>query len=129
MTRQAGRKKLPRAAQLRASSEIRRILRRGRRHSAGPYVVHGLPAEGSGGSRLAVVVPRRAGNQVARNRIKRLVREAFRLERPCWERDWDLVVYVRSSPGQPTLEEAIGLLKDAIEVLDKKSPSKTEDRG
>jgi ribonuclease P protein component len=76
---------------------------------------------------MSVVVPRRAGNQVARNRIKRLFREAFRHERVDWERGWDLVVYVRSDPGKLTLGEAVGLLKDAVGALDRIPPSYKED--
>ena len=41
----------------------------------------GLPGE-QGCSRLGVVAPRRLGNAVRRNLIKRLVRELFRHEKP-----------------------------------------------
>jgi len=34
-----------------------------------------------GGTRIGLSVPRRVGNNVARNRVKRLLREAFRLQR------------------------------------------------
>ena len=115
--------RLPREARLRSGEDIRRIIRRGRRFEAGPYVVRGLPAANPQGSRMAVVVPRRAGRAVARNRIKRCFREAFRLERAGWARDWDLVVYVRSAPGRPTLREAAEVLEGAVGLLeaDKKS--------
>lgn len=128
MASRVGRKKLPRPARLTASGDIRNLIRKGRRHPAGPYVVHGLPAEEEGGSRLAVVVPRRVGNQVVRNRIKRLFREAFRLERSSWPRHWDLVVYVRSSPGEPTLEEATLVLGEALKALGARPPKESEER-
>lgn len=118
---------MPRAARLRASGEIRRTVRRGRRFEAGPYVVHGLPAASSSGSRLAVVVPRRVGNQVARNRIKRIFREAFRLDRADWARHWDLVLYVRSTPSQPTLDEAVALLQRAVKTLGRSPKKLSED--
>ena len=41
----------------------------------------GLPGE-HGCSRLGIVAPRRLGNAVRRNFIKRLVRELFRHEKP-----------------------------------------------
>ena len=41
----------------------------------------GLPGE-QGRSRLGIVAPRRLGNAVRRNLIKRLVRELFRHEKP-----------------------------------------------
>lgn len=52
--------------------------------------------------RLGLVVPRRVGTAVVRNRIKRLVREAFRLSQHDWPRtggSYDLIVIVH--PHEP----------------------------
>ena len=47
------------------------------------------------GSRLGISVPRKVGNAVRRNRIKRIVRETFRLHREIFPRSSDIVVTVR----------------------------------
>jgi ribonuclease P protein component len=86
-------------------------------------VVHGLPAASPAGSRLAVVVPGRVGTSVARNRIKRTVREAFRLGRTEWRRDWDIVVYVRSLPRPITIQLAAKALDQAVTELDPAFPA------
>lgn len=46
-------------------------------------------------NRLGLSVPRRVGNAVARHRIKRLLREAFRLCQNDWPTGYDMVVVVR----------------------------------
>lgn len=121
--RRAVRRSLAKGAHLRAGADIRRIIRKGRRVEAGPYVVHGLPAATPAGSRLAVVVPGRVGTAVVRNRIKRTFREAFRLGRAEWRRDWDLVVYVRSLPGPITMQRAAEALEQAVTTFEPTSSS------
>jgi ribonuclease P protein component len=49
------------------------------RRTRGPITIHTLPND-LGHCRLGLSVGSRVGNAVARNRIKRLIREAFRLE-------------------------------------------------
>ena len=64
------------------------------RKNAGPLVVYGRPNE-INHMRLGLSVNRRVGTAVKRNKIKRLLREVFRLQRHDWPRGYDLVVVVR----------------------------------
>lgn len=58
------------------------------------------PAGTSGESRLGITASKAVGNAVARNRAKRLVREAFRLDPELLPAGLDLVVLVRAgAPG------------------------------
>lgn len=63
------------------------------RKSDGPFTVFALP-NGLPHCRLGLSVGRRVGSAVARNRVKRLVREAFRLMQHESPRGLDLVVTV-----------------------------------
>ncbi|MBX3405449.1 MAG: ribonuclease P protein component [Phycisphaeraceae bacterium] len=67
------------------------------RKSRGPLLVFTLPND-LGHSRLGLSVGTRVGNAVARNRVKRLIREAFRLEQHALVidgRGYDIVATVR----------------------------------
>jgi ribonuclease P protein component len=70
------------------------------RQSRGPLTVYALPTEQTS-PRLGLSVSRRVGTAPRRNRIKRLLREAFRLMRHDFPRAYDLVVVVR--PHEPLM--------------------------
>ncbi len=65
------------------------------REARGPLTVYGLP-NGLGYPRLGMSVGRKVGNAVRRNRIRRLIRESFRLLQHDFPQGYDLVVVVRA---------------------------------
>jgi len=68
------------------------------KQSAGPLVAYSLPNELQR-TRLGLSVSRRLGTAVRRNRIKRMLREAFRLHKGDITQGYDLVIVVR--PHEP----------------------------
>jgi ribonuclease P protein component len=73
------------------------------RKSAGPVTVCGKP-NGLDYCRLGLSVPRRVGSAIARSRVKRRLREAFRLSQHDWPVGYDLIVVVRPHKLQPVTE-------------------------
>jgi ribonuclease P protein component len=73
----SGQLSFPKSARLLARREFLFLQNRGKRRHCPHFVVILFPAKG-GQSRLGITVTRRFGNAVARNRMKRLLREFFR---------------------------------------------------
>lgn len=74
------------------------MFRDGKKVAGPEAVLWFLRRPDAGPTRLSVVVSRRLGTAVRRNRVKRLVRETFRLGRERLAPGLDLVVFPR--PGQ-----------------------------
>lgn len=72
------------------------------------YIIYGIPS--NHGSRLGVVVSTRFGRGVKRNRLRRRLREAARLNRAHWPHRMDLVV--RAIDGSPAEMEFTKLVSD-----------------
>lgn len=76
----------------------------------------GSCSSGSRLSRLGISVPRKVGNAVQRNRIKRIIREAFRLHREVFPQHCDVVFAVRPDfplTGMQAVRDAVAALTDS----------------
>ncbi|TVQ61019.1 MAG: ribonuclease P protein component [Phycisphaerales bacterium] len=116
-----------RADRLTHAREFQAVYKAGVRKVRGPLIVFALP-NGLPRARLGLSVGRRVGNAVARNRVKRLVRDAFRLERHALPPGYDLVVSVR--PHEPVgLAEHRAHFSAAWRALDKEWRRREQRRG
>jgi ribonuclease P protein component len=93
---------LPKAARLRRRREFLDVQQRGRRLYAGEVLVLALDV-GAGRPRIGITVSSKVANAVARNRVKRWVREAFRAIRTDLP-PLDLVVVARKGSTRMGVE-------------------------
>lgn len=100
----------PRRGRLSRSADFDRVMRSGRSHASRDLVLYVFPRnsdDGDGVPRLGLSVSRKVGGAVERNRVKRMLREAFALEAERLPPGSDAVVIAR--PGARELAEREGL--------------------
>ena len=85
----------PKSKRLLKSNEFKRVLAKGRKFVCRELVVFTLKAPAFD-ARLGLIVGRRVGNAVKRNRIKRRLRDVFR-HLPVFSDGMDVVVIARGS--------------------------------
>jgi ribonuclease P protein component len=99
----------PKQSRLLRRADFRTVYEQGQRRSASLCTVF-WHSNGLKFSRLGITVPVRVGGAVVRNRIKRRVREVFRLNRMSIPAGWDIVVNPRSGAARaafPALEREL----------------------
>lgn len=108
----------PRADRLLRRSEFMRVQQQGRRVHTSHFVLLLIRA-GRDATRLGVTVGRRVGGAVQRNRVKRLVREVFRLNRRLFPRECDVVLVARSGADRLDYASVLGELERAQTAIER----------
>ena len=118
MTRARGAASFSPIDRLHNSAEFRYLQRHGARAQGAHFVLYAGRFPGDERSRLGVTVSKRVGIAVIRNRIKRRVREAYRLMlRAMLKPGISLVVIARSGAGELTSDAIGGELKAAALII------------
>jgi len=104
---------LPRTERLRKRAGFQAVQKRGRKLHTEHFLVFVLAhptAEGKAppAPRLGVTVSRKIGGSVTRNRVKRLVREAFRRTKTLFPRGVDVVFVAKKQAPAVTFEQVSG---------------------
>ena len=108
---------------LKKSHIFRRLYRKGR-SAANGYLVLYCRKNGTGENRVGLTVSSKLGCAVVRNRVRRRLREIYRLHEASFLPGWDVVVVARSravTASYQSLERAylslarkLGLLQEAV---------------
>jgi ribonuclease P protein component len=107
MRRPAAPRPRPGRGRLSRSGDFDRVFRHGRSHAGRELVLYVFPRGEDSPPRLGLSVSRKVGGAVERNRVKRLLREAFALESSGLPAGTDAVVVARTDAR--TLAEREGL--------------------
>lgn len=101
------------------NTEFERVYRQGRSHANRHLVLYAFPRTDEGTARLGVSVSRKVGGAVDRNRVKRLLREAFADRRGGISKPFDFVIVarpdVRELASRSGLAGVITALDDLLE--------------
>lgn len=94
--------RLPRSLRVHQSSEIRSILKAGRKYTGTHLILYFLPETNRPGApaRAGFLTPKRIGKAARRNRVRRWMREAFRRHRDEMSGSPQLLMMGRTSATQ-----------------------------
>lgn len=116
---------LPRVHRLTQSRAFQALYRRGRRWEHALAVLHALPRP-LGDVRFGVVVGKKVGKAVRRNRVRRLFREALRHQLPALQRGVHGVWVVRPAAAEVSfgnIERAVHDLMDRARLFRPELPA------
>jgi len=105
------------AQRLRARADFERVRRDGHswRHR---LLVLAARRNESGVTRVGVAAGKRVGSAVARNRAKRLMRQAMRIHAPQVAPGWDLLLIARAPIAQVKLQDVAAALESLLRQAD-----------
>jgi ribonuclease P protein component len=101
------------------SAEFDRVYREGRSHASRYLVLHTFPREidDGEGPRLGISVGRKLGGAVERNRVKRLLREAFWASSTELPDGHDFVLVARPDAGELARSDGESGIENALREL------------
>src|SRR6266542_2610193 len=97
----------PKGERLRRRREFLRVQGTGRKLHTDSFLVFVLPRSEPGPARMGVTASRKLGGAVRRNRVKRLVREAFRRHKLLFPTGVDLVFVAKKSAVEAEYEQVV----------------------
>lgn len=123
---------MTKSERIKKNSQFRFIYSRGKSYSNDKLVLY-IFRNKKNLNRIGLSVSKKVGKSVVRNRIKRLIREGYRLNKNMYKRGYDLIFIARGGAKNAKftdIEKSVmylmkkgGLLKEGVNI--EKNPNKT----
>ena len=104
---------------LRKNRQFQFVYKYGRSY-ANKYLVMYIKENGRGMNRIGISVSKKVGNSVVRHRVKRLVKESYRLHENVFNSGLDMVIVARAGAGEVSyyeIERALLHLSKLHEII------------
>jgi len=108
-----GRRTFPRSQRLTNARQYQDVLKHGERMVGRGFVCYAVRREAQG-CKLGLIVSRKVGKAVVRNRVKRFVREFYRTHRGAMAADVHLVVAARTASARMSRPECADTMEDLL---------------
>ncbi|MCD2493267.1 ribonuclease P protein component [Lacrimispora sp. NSJ-141] len=95
---------------LKRNQDFQAVYRNGRSFANSCLVMYAKKRNDEEENRVGISVSKKVGNSVVRHRLKRLIREAYRINCGQAVRGYDLVVIAREKSKEKTYKEITGAL-------------------
>ena len=102
---------------IKKNSDFVRVYKKGKFY-AGRHIVLYVLRNGCNINRIGITVGRKFGKSVKRNRVKRLIRENYRLYEIFVKNGYDIVFVARSGEDMPTFADIRKEMKFLLKKLD-----------
>lgn len=113
---------LPKYQRLTRSSDIQGVLDKGHKYR-GSFFTLFLTERVENCCRVGFLVPKKLGNAVLRNRVKRLGREAFRRQKSLFDPGLDLVFLARTDVKEWNYQQVYKEMADLVRKLRRVIPA------
>lgn len=107
---------MKRRTTLKQNYEFRRVYNKGKSGVSSFLVVYARPNRGAG-NRLGVTVSTKLGKAVVRNRVRRRLREIYRLSQPEMKQGYDIVLVARTRAVTASYAELARAYRKSCEKL------------
>ena len=110
---------------LKKNPDFQKVYRQGKSCANRYFVMYTLE-NGTGGNRIGISVSKKVGNSVVRHRVKRLVKEAYRLQEEMFQSGLDIVVIARVTANKISYWETesallhLGGLQNILKSVDER---------
>ena len=89
---------------LKKNSDFQKVYKQGKSY-ANRYLVMYMMENGTGRNRIGISVSKKVGNSIVRHRLKRLIKEAYRLQEELFQSNLDIVIIARMSAKEISYQE------------------------
>ena len=95
---------------IKSNRDFVKIYREGKSYVNKLLVMYAVPSLTGGEGRIGISVSKKVGNSVVRHRVKRLIRESYRLNYKRFQNGYDIIVIARNTAKDKGYSDIEGAL-------------------